>query len=437
MGECGRLRYSGLFLYHLTMLLLPALQKFYNALKHLEQFSLESSFFDNIGALDVFLSEFRSVTLVLQKSLGSNQDPTYKKNLSKYILKDERVANWLKDQRNAVVHEHPFNLKKVVRVVIYSLGNSIEFRRFEQTIEDEKPIGDFEQMIRNTLLSIAAPEICFSAQFLFVDEEETKEINIFDLIEPGVTSMWMFLHAMKNDLAENDDVVDQLMHSIDDIYLRKPQRWMTDALDYCYYRSVDSFERGESVAVIIPDVRTSVSIFINYVKSLNAPIHDFFDAFIWLHSWLYIHQEHNLMNTFFVEYSDGTYLTISFLASLRTTMYRIIDKIVQLISNNDISNVFLVTEMVGYEPYAQKDIDKFLQLNYRERERFRTKDFLAFFKVTSLGEEYSLMIDSDDLIDRLSISAVMGRVKDKEIKAEPSVMLAPIVKSFKDKLLMR
>lgn len=93
--------------------------------------------------------------------------------------------------------------------------------------------------------------------------------------------------------------------------------------------------------------------------------------------------------------------------------------------------------MVGYEPYAQKDIDKFLQLNYRERERFRTKDFLAFFKVTSLGEEYSLMIDSDDLIDRLSISAVMGRVKDKEIKAEPSVMLAPIVKSFKDKLLMR
>ena len=41
---------------------MPALQKFYNALRHLEQFSLESSFFDNIGALDVFLSEFRSVT---------------------------------------------------------------------------------------------------------------------------------------------------------------------------------------------------------------------------------------------------------------------------------------------------------------------------------------------------------------------------------------
>ena len=60
-----------------------------------------------------------------------------------------------------------------------------------------------------------------------------------------------------------------------------------------------------------------------------------------------------------------------------------------------------------------------------ERARFRTEDFLAFFKVTSLGEESSLMIDSDDLIDRLSISAAMGKAKDKakdkEIEAAPSV----------------
>lgn len=90
--------------------------------------------------------------------------------------------------------------------------------------------------------------------------------------------------------------------------------------------------------------------------------------------------------------------------------------------------------MVGYEPYSQKNMDNFLQLNYRERERFRTKDFLAFFKVTALGEESSLLIDSDDLIDRLSVSAAMGKDKEKEIKSGPSIMLAPIVKSFKEKL---
>lgn len=114
--------------------LLPALQKFYNALRHLEQFSLENSFFDNIGALDVFLSEFRSVTFVLQKSLGGNQHPVYQKNLSEHLLKDKRVAEWLNEKRTDVVHKHPFNLKKVVRVVIFEWGNSIVFKRFEQTI---------------------------------------------------------------------------------------------------------------------------------------------------------------------------------------------------------------------------------------------------------------------------------------------------------------
>lgn len=414
--------------------LLPALQKFYNALRHLEQFSLESSFFDNIGALDVFLSEFRSVTFVLQKSLGGNQDPVYQKNLSEYLLRDVRVAEWLNEQRTNVVHKYPFNLKKILRVFIYAWGNAFEFKRFDQTIEDEKPIGDYEQMIRNTILSIATPEICFSAQYLFVDDKDDKEINIFDLIEPGVTSMWMFLHAMKLDLHEDGDVVNQLMKRIDEIYLRKPQRWMSDAVDYCYYRTTDSFERGQSGAMIIPDARISVSRFIDYVKALHAPVEGFFDAFIWIHSWIYIRQNHELMNTFFIEYSDGTYHTIPFVATLRTTMYRFINKMAQLISDNEITNVFLVTEMVGYDTNAQKNMGKFLQLNYREREYFRTKDFLAFFKVSCLGKETSLMIDSDDLIDRLSISAAMGKAKEKEIEAAPSVMLAPIVKSFKDKL---
>lgn len=382
----------------------------------------------------MFLSEFRSVTLVLQKSLGGNQHPVYQKNLSEHLLKDERVAEWLNEQRINVVHKHPFNLKKIVRVVIYTWGGALEFKRFEQTLEDEKPIGDYLQMIRNTFLSIAAPEINFSAQFLFVDEEDAKEINIFDLIEPGVTSMWMFLHAMKTDLQENDEIVNQLMKEIDTIYLKKPQHWMSDALDYSYYRSTDSFERGESMAMLIPDVRMPIDLFIEKTKSFKAPVHNFFDAFIWTHSWIYIQQNHEIMNTFFVEYADGTYQTIPFLASIRTTMYRFINRIARQISDNDITNVYLVTEMVGYESVDKMDIGKLFQLNYHERERFRTKTFLAFFMVTLVGEEYSLMIDSEDLIDRLSISAVMGKAKDKEIEAAPSVMLAPIVKSFKDKL---
>ncbi len=56
-------------------LLTPALQKFYNALKSLERFSVENSFFDNVGSIDTFLFEYRSVTYVLQSSLGRKDDP--------------------------------------------------------------------------------------------------------------------------------------------------------------------------------------------------------------------------------------------------------------------------------------------------------------------------------------------------------------------------
>ncbi len=412
--------------------LLPALQKFYNALRHLEQFSLENSFFDNIGNLDVFLSEFRSVTLVLQKSLGSNSDPIYIKNRDKFF-DDKGVSKWLNDQRVNVIHLHPFKLKKLLRVVIYDSGSAIVFKEFEQTIEDEKPFGDYEQMIRNTLLSIISPEISFSAQYHFVDEDGSNEVNAFDYIEHGVASMWKFLHAMKVDLNEDCDVVNQLMHKIDDLFQRIPHRWQIDAIDYCYHRATDTFERGISVSMLLPDIRVPVASFVDMVKGLRAPISDFFDAFIWLHSWVYIRQSKNLMSTFFIEYGDATYQTISFTASLRTTMYRYTNRVAELIRKNDIVRVYFVSEMVGYAAHSDEEMKRLFQMNYRERESLRTNTQLAFYMISSTGSIEQVLIDADDLIDRLSVSAALGSKKHKTEVGFP-IMLTPIVRSFKEKL---
>ena len=49
-------------------LLVPAAQKLYSALSSLERFSKHNDFFDNISSLDSFLSEYRNVTFVIQKS---------------------------------------------------------------------------------------------------------------------------------------------------------------------------------------------------------------------------------------------------------------------------------------------------------------------------------------------------------------------------------
>ena len=96
--------------------MIPALQKFYNALRHLVQFSTQSSFFDNVGSVDVFLSEYRSTTFALQSSIGGPNNPIYKNHLEKILLRDKEVAKWLNDKRVIVIHNHPFKLKKVWRM---------------------------------------------------------------------------------------------------------------------------------------------------------------------------------------------------------------------------------------------------------------------------------------------------------------------------------
>ena len=73
-------------------ILIPFLQKVYSALKHLDNFSVSNDFYDNISDFDGFFSEYRSSTLVLQTSLGGNNNPTYQKNLKEFLLKDDQLG---------------------------------------------------------------------------------------------------------------------------------------------------------------------------------------------------------------------------------------------------------------------------------------------------------------------------------------------------------
>ena len=415
-------------------LMYPALQKFYSALKHLMRFATENSFFDNIGCLDSFLSEFRSCTLTLQTSLGDQNHPDYIKNRDEYLLKDEMIAKWMNDHRVTVVHKHPFSLKKVLRIVIYDYGNAVVFKKYEQSLEKEEPVSNYLQEIRDTLLSKLSPEINFSAQYVFVDDEDVNEVNIFDFIESGIIAMWQFLHVMKNDLEDNSDVATTLMREIDSLVLSLPPRWEMDVVDYCYYRSDNSFERGWSLMMALPDVRIPTDVFLKTMNQMSANVETFYEAFIYCHTLAYIEQKHHLLTTFFIEYEDGTYQNINFAASIRTTMYRFINRVASIISKRKVVNVYLVTETVSYGGFGRQSIPVFLQLNYKERTAYRNKTYLTFYKVTRLGEIETVMMDADSLVDRLSVSVAMGNMNQSQFSSHYSVMLTPIVESFKAKL---
>lgn len=413
--------------------LFPALQKFYNALKQLKLFSENNSFFDNIGCIDTFLSEYRSVTFALQTSLGTKDHPDYIKNREEFLSKDKKISKWLNDQRVTITHKHPFKLKKILRIVIYNSDSSYELKRYEQTVEHEESFEDYFQIIRNTFLSIATPEIYFSVQFHFVDEDDAHELNIFDFIESGITSMWQFLHAMKVDMKDETEVTAKLMRKIDEIVLSIPHRWALDVIDYCYYREGDLFERGESFNWMMPDIRIPTEMLIQHVQQMSKTVTTFYEAFIYLHTLAYIKQNHHIMSTFFVEYDDGTYQTLAFLATIRTTMYRYINRVSDLISQNRVLNVYLVTEAVAYGINIIS-LPKFLQLNYKEKMAYRTKTFLMFYKVSQIGEIDTKAIDSDSLIDRLSVSVAIGRMKSSTSYSINDIMLSPIVEQFKTKL---
>ena len=414
--------------------MIPALQKFYNALRHLVQFSTQSSFFDNVGSVDVFLSEYRSTTFALQTSIGGPNNPIYKNHLEKILLRDKEVAKWLNDKRVIVIHNHPFKLKKVLRIMIYDSANAVVFKQYEQTIERDEPIGNYLKEIRNTFKAINVPDVYFSAQYLYLDEEDSKERNIFDFIEHGVLTMWQFLHAMRKDLNDESKASNDLMHEIDVMIQHIPHRWMLDALDYCYYRTTDTFERGDSFTLSMPDIHIPVDSFMKQIKQLTPTDMDFYEAFIYLHSFIYIKQNHHLLSTFFIEYKDNTYQMITFSASLRTTMYRYINRVSEIVSDNDIVNVYLVTETVGYQGIEIKHLSEFLQFNYEERKPYRTVTYLTFYKATSAGEIFPIMIDADDLIDSLSVSAILGKIKTTEQPRQVSIMMTPIVKSFIKKM---
>jgi len=166
-------------------------------------------------------------------------------------------------------------------------------------------------------------------------------------------------------------------------------------------------------------------------KQLNKTLDSFYDCFIYFHTYAYLFQNRNLLTTFFLEYEDGTYLTIAFTASLRTTMYRFINRVAEQVEKGDITSVYLATETVGYGDIEIQNFDQFLQLNYEEKKKYRTKDYLTFYMITIGGVTIPAIIDTDKLVDQLSISVAMGSMKTEDQLHLYDVMMTPIVEAFK------
>ena len=101
-----------------------ALQKFYSALKNLNNFSTNNDIIDNISALDCFFSEFRNITFVLQKDFKDNNlSEEYEKLNLKYLKNDN--MKWFINKRNSTTKQAPISLEKNIIIEIYLPYNRI------------------------------------------------------------------------------------------------------------------------------------------------------------------------------------------------------------------------------------------------------------------------------------------------------------------------
>ena len=92
-------------------ILAPALQKFYSALKSLDEFGRYGNFFDDVSNLDKFFSEFRNITFVIQKNLKTEENKKTYEELRDSLLSGDTLK-WFINTRNKTTKERPFELKK-------------------------------------------------------------------------------------------------------------------------------------------------------------------------------------------------------------------------------------------------------------------------------------------------------------------------------------
>lgn len=405
-------------------LLLSAYQKLYSTLQSLERFDKGQDLFDNIACVDNFLSEFRNVTFVLQKSLAhTDYMPTYERLREQYLKNQQ--CSWLVNKRNEVLKENPFSLEKQLILRIYLPHNTGVFPTECFTIADEVDYSSLIEMVKRVISNIPAIEVFFSTEFIY--KEIGKEANLFETIDSGIESLQSMLLALDKEIGiEPSPERKTLLDKIDKLvfYKTPKEAWFVD--DYVFYRKDKYFEKGLRYEMITPhSTGVKCSDFCNKLKMdlTDDFIQGTFEAFKRLHIVHYAMQR-SLMPTILVLNKDGILSMTMYHASIKTTTYRKIYELASEIKKNtNIVAVFLVGEMIYNE-----DLNM-LNQDYRYRIANSQSQVLAFDKITKdKAEEY--LISSEAIIDN-SKDCMFPTLTEIE-SHQSSSMIYPIIKAFSE-----
>lgn len=397
----------------------PAYQKYYSALCNLKRFGIEKNFFDNISSLDNFFSEYRSVTLVMQKSLAHTQYIEIYKKVSAGIW-----DQFFKDQRVKAVHTHPVEFTKKIDITVYSpcVGITVSSRTF--SVENDVPLADLIDSLKCFFRRLNPTEVFFSAKFQFIEKD--NGIDLWDKLIEGLDTMRKFMDAMYSEIGEVCPLCEKLRKEVNRAAISDGTKDIFLVADYAYYPQQESFERAGRIAMVFPPKAGCEMERLSMDRFMSSPYFNYensaFNKFVLMNA---IIGNSDLMPTIMTVYEDGTYELDTFHAAIKTTFYRKINETAEKILYNEVKEVFVMIT------YIWVDYDESLmKLTSKERLTKGTHEYLAFMKVDCELNEEEYIFEGEYISQIEYIVHQMKYGKQNKLGAG-SVNMTPILEAFK------
>ena len=403
----------------MASLMYPAYQKYYSAICNLERFSIEKNFFDNISSLDNFFSEYRSVTLVMQKSLAHTQYAELYQNVSKGIW-----DKFFNDQRVKAIHAHPVEFIKKIEITVYYPDDSISVLSQDFSVENDVPLSDLIDSLKKFFERLHKIEVFFSDKFRFIEKD--SGVDLWDKINEGIITMHRFMDIMYSEIGEKCPLCEKLRKKIDKVELLKGDKDFCCNVDYVYYPKQERFEKGGKMTAFLGSKFDCVEKRQSLKSFISAPLlkhwTSIFEKFVFLNT---IIGSTDLMPTIMTVYQDDTYDLDIFNADIKTTFYRKINNAAKKIICNEVKEVFVMViyVQINYE-------ENLINMTSKERIEKATNEFLSFMKVDNNLNEEEYIFDSKYINQIEYIAYVMKNGKQKKL-VMGSTNMKPIIEAFK------
>lgn len=382
-------------------ILSAALQKYYSALKSLNEFGQQGDFFDDISNLDKFFSEFRNITFVIQKELQTDENKQIYRSLCERFLSGDALK-WFKDTRNKITKESPFQLKKELIITLYLPMGTFILKDDRFIVDIDSAFENATNFIRMLLFEeLCLKEVFFSSQIVFREADETVEL--YPKIIDGINQMQKFIEEIQKKFPCECEICNKLSNKIEKLLLHVQVKEIQFTHDYVWESGAD-ISAGQEMGIYFSMENSQYTPLSSKRSSLDNPIYkeckncirDLFFKFILLHVSIFQMQEHDIMPVFMLIYNDETYRIVPFSATTKTTFYRKVSEILELPDFEEVSAVFLCVEQYYYEA---EQLDNIHNISYSKRINFAKGEQLLFSMLTRNNREMEVIFDESKIDD--------------------------------------